>query len=126
MYQFHEDNIETATLEWLEALGYDTENGPDIAFDGAYPERESYADVVLDDRLEEALTQINPNASQTTIERAIQKIEMVESPHLIINNRNFQTYVTDGIDIEYRTDDGRNQLKNYGYSILIIQQIITF
>src|SRR5699024_7444123 len=111
MYQFHEDNLETATLEWLEELGYDTENGPDIAFDGAYPERESYADVVLDDRLEEALTQINPNASQTTIERAIQKIEMVESPHLIINNRNFQTYVTDGIDIEYRTDDGRNSVE---------------
>ena len=108
MYQFHEDDLEQATLEWLEELDYETLHGPDIAVDGEYPERESYQEVVLHDRLEEALRKINPSASSSSIERAIQLVTMIESPSLIVNNRNFQKFVTDGIDVEYRTDDGRN------------------
>lgn len=108
MYQFHEDDLEQATLEWLEELGYETLHGPDIAVDGEYPERESYQEVVLHDRLEEALRKINPSATSSSIERAIQLVTMIESPSLIVNNRNFQKFVTDGIDVEYRTDDGRN------------------
>src|SRR5699024_5776338 len=108
MYQFHEDDLEQATLEWLEELGYETLHGPDIAVDGEYPERESYQEVVLHDRLEEALRKINPSASSSSIERAIQLVTMIESPSLIVNNRNFQKFVTDGIDVEYRTEDGRN------------------
>ena len=108
MYKFHEDDLEQATLEWLEELGYETLHGPDIAVDGEYPERESYQEVVLHDRLEEALRKINPLASSSSIERAIQLVTMIESPSLIVNNRNFQKFVTDGIDVEYRTDDGRN------------------
>lgn len=108
MYQFHEDDLEQATLEWLEELGYETLHGPDIAVDGEYPERESYQEVVLYDRLEEALRKINRSASSSSVERAIQLVTMIESPSLIVNNRNFQKFVTDGIDVEYRTDDGRN------------------
>lgn len=108
MYQFHEDDLEQATLEWLEELGYETLHGPDIAVDGEYPERESYQEVVLHDRLEEALRKINPSASSSSIERAVQLVTMIESPSLIVNNRNFQKYVTDGVDVEYRTEDGRN------------------
>lgn len=108
MYQFHEDDLEELTLEWLEELGYETLHGPDIAVDGEYPERSSYQEVILVDRLEEALCKINPQASSNIINRAIQSIEAVNSPSVVINNRNFQKYVTDGIDIEYRTDDGRN------------------
>jgi len=111
MYQFHEDDLEQATLEWLSELGYQTKFGPDIAVDGDYPERDSYVDVVLSERLEEALHRINPTASQTSIERAIQLVTMIQSPNLIINNRNFQKYVTDGIDVEYRTADDRNTIE---------------
>src|SRR5690625_5269779 len=108
MYQFHEDDLEQATLEWFEELGYETLHGPDIAVDGEHPERESYQEVVLHDRLEEALRKINPSASSSSIERAIQLVTMIESPSLIVNNRNFQKFVIDGIDVEYRTDDDRN------------------
>ncbi len=111
MYQFLEDDLETATLEWLSDLGYETLHGPDIAEDGEYPERNSYAEVVLHNRLEEALRKINPHASTSSIERAIQLVTMIQSPNLIINNRNFQKYVTDGIDVEYRTADGRNAVE---------------
>src|SRR5690625_1939351 len=111
MYQFHEGDLEQATLEWLSELGYQTKFGTDIAVDGDYPERDSYVDVVLSELLEEALHRINPTASQTSIERAIQLVTMIQSPNLIINNRNFQKYVTDGIDVEYRTADDRNTIE---------------
>ena len=108
MYQFREDDLEQAALEWLENLGYEIENGPNIAVDGDSPERTSYSDVVLEGRLEEALKEINPDASMETVLRAIQLVTMVQSPSLIVNNRLFQKYVTDGIDVEVRKENGRN------------------
>lgn len=111
MYQFHEDELEQASLEWLENLGYEIKNGPEIANDGDYPERNHYADVVLNGRLENALQQINPKASATTIKRAVQQVTMVQSPNLIVSNQVFQKYVTDGIDVEVRTEDGRNTVE---------------
>lgn len=108
MYQFNEDDLEQAALEWLGNLGYEIENGPNIALDGDSPERNSYADVVLNGRLEEALMQINPDASMETVLRAVQLVTMVQSPNLVVNNRLFQKYVTDGIDVEVRKENGRN------------------
>ncbi|MEK4715762.1 type I restriction endonuclease subunit R [Sporosarcina sp. FSL K6-5500] len=111
MYQFHEDDLEQAALEWLGNLGYEITNGPTIAVDGESPERDSYADVVLNGRLEAALMRINPHASIETIFRAVQLVTMVQSPNLLINNQIFQKYVTDGVDVEVRTNDGRNTVE---------------
>ncbi|GEK32110.1 DEAD/DEAH box helicase [Kurthia zopfii] len=111
MYQFHEDELEQASLEWLESLGYEIKNGPEIAADGDYPERDHYADVVLNERLGSALQRINPKATVTTIQRAVQQVTMVQSPNLIVSNQVFQKYVTDGIDVEVRTEDGRNTVE---------------
>ncbi|WP_149426720.1 type I restriction endonuclease subunit R [Exiguobacterium acetylicum] len=111
MYQFHEDDLEKATLEWLENLGYDKAHGPNIAVDGESPERKSYIDVVLRTRLEDALRRINPSASTDTIARAIQLVTMVQSPNLIVNNQIFQNYVTEGVDVEVRKEDGRNAVE---------------
>lgn len=111
MYQFHEDDLEQAALEWLANLGYEIKGGSTIAADGEYPERNHYADVVLNNRLEDALNRINPQASMETIGRAVQLITMVQSPNLVINNRTFQQFVTDGIDVEVRTSDGRNTVE---------------
>lgn len=111
MYQFHEDDLEQAALEWLDNLGYEITNGPTIAVDGESPERDSYADVVLNGRLEAALIRINPHASNETISRAVQLVTMVQSPNLLVNNQIFQKYVTDGIDVEVRTKDGRNTVE---------------
>ena len=42
-------------------LGYSISFGPDIAPDGEYPERQSYKEVVLINRLKIAIAKINPN-----------------------------------------------------------------
>ncbi len=40
MFKYNESELEIATLEWLmKELGYDIMEGPDLAPDGEFPER---------------------------------------------------------------------------------------
>lgn len=102
---FCESHLEEATLEWFEELGYEIVFGPDIAPDGEYPEREDYSDVILNDRLKEALTRINPRMPNDAIEDAFRQITIPQSPSLIMNNKAFQKMITDGIDVQVKQTD---------------------
>ena len=108
MFKYNESELEVATLEWLEELGYDIIEGPNIAPDGESPERESFQDVVLVDRLRDALCRINPTLDVKVIEEAIQKIIANASPNLILNNQQFHKLATDGIEIQVQGTDGYN------------------
>ncbi|MEX0641899.1 MAG: type I restriction endonuclease, partial [Pirellulales bacterium] len=55
-----ETQAELGILEVIRGLGYDYAPGPEIAPEGERPERASYSDVVLVDRLRRALERINP------------------------------------------------------------------
>ncbi len=103
---FCESHLEEATLEWFEELGYEVVFAPDIAPDGDYPEREDYSDVILAERLKEALTIINPGFPRETIEDAFRQITIPQSPSLIMNNKAFQKMITDGIDVQVKQTDG--------------------
>ena len=70
---FNESEVELSAIEWLEELGYDYAFGPDIS-EGSYKERESYQDVILKDRLLDALLTLNKNLSKSIIEDAIREI----------------------------------------------------
>lgn len=102
---FCESHLEEATLEWFEELGYEIVFGPDIAPDGEYPEREDYSDVILNDRLKEALTRINQRMPSDAIEDAFRQITIPQSPSLIMNNKAFQKMITDGIDVQVKQAD---------------------
>ena len=106
MGRFTESVVEDAALEWLEGMGYSVAHGPDIAHDGDSPERRSYDQVVLIQRLQSALTNINPTIPPEAIEDAVKKVTTTESPTLIQNNERFHQLLTDGVDVEYRRDDG--------------------
>lgn len=108
MFKYNESDLEIATLEWLEALGYDIIEGPTISPNGGSPERSSFQDIVLVDRLRSTLQKINPTLSLITIEEAIQKIIANASPNLILNNRQFHQLATDGIEIQVQGTDGYN------------------
>ncbi|MEA3351565.1 MAG: type I restriction endonuclease, partial [Chloroflexota bacterium] len=104
-----ESVVEETALAWFESLGYVTAFGPDLAFDGARPERKAkaqYSDVILEDRLLTALEDINPNIPADVIEDAVRKITRTENPSLIENNRRFHRLLTDGVDVSYM-DKGR-------------------
>ena len=49
-----------AALAWLAELGYATANGPNIGPDVNSPERASYGDVLLVERIRTALAKLNP------------------------------------------------------------------
>ncbi|MBL3645520.1 type I restriction endonuclease subunit R [Bacillus sp. RHFB] len=111
MYSFSEDELEHATLDWLEELGYEIANGPDLANDGVSPERSNYGTVYLEVRLIDALSRINKGVKIADIEEAIRKITVPQLPNLLMNNRSFHRLITDGVDVEVREEDGRNTTK---------------
>jgi type I restriction enzyme R subunit len=73
---FTEDVVEVATLTWLRALGYATLYDPNIAAGQADAERDdlSYSDVLLEDRLREALVRLNPNLPAEALQDAYRKL----------------------------------------------------
>ncbi|QSX05590.1 type I restriction endonuclease subunit R [Sedimentibacter sp. zth1] len=102
---FCESHLEEATLEWFEELGYEVIFAPDIAPEGEYPEREDYSDVVLAERLRDALSRINPKMPSNAIEEAFRKITIPQSPSFLMNNKAFQHMITDGIDVQVKQND---------------------
>lgn len=107
-----ENEIEEIALGYLRSLGYGYVLGTDISPDGDHPER-TYSDVVLTTRLRDAIDLINPTISQDAKEDALKKVLRTDSPNLLINNETFHKYLTDGIDVEVRTDSGIRGEKVY-------------
>ncbi|MCK4394627.1 type I restriction endonuclease subunit R, partial [Candidatus Bipolaricaulota bacterium] len=101
-----ESHVEEAALEWFEELNWSVLHGPDIAFDGPTPERPSYSDVILRDRLEGAIDSLNPDLRTAAKEEALRKVLHVDSPSLILRNRAFHKMLTDGVTVEI-AEDGR-------------------
>jgi type I restriction enzyme R subunit len=101
-----ESEVEVAALDILSELGYETLYGPDIAPDGGKPQRQNWSDVVLLERLKDAVDRLNPSVPKEAREEAIRKVLRSESPKLLINNHNFHRMLVNGVDIEYRRKDG--------------------
>src|SRR3989344_2911090 len=110
MTKYTETDLELATLEWLEELGYSVIGGPEIAPppDGERPERKSYSDVVLEGRLRTAINKFNPNIPEDAKEESLKRILQVSftTPSLVLNNKIFHSYLRDGVDVEYMRSDG--------------------
>ncbi|HEX8333161.1 MAG TPA: HsdR family type I site-specific deoxyribonuclease, partial [Segetibacter sp.] len=100
-----EDEIEQLTLEILrDDLGFETFFGPQLA-EGDNAER-TYSEVVLIQRLKEAIDTINPSIPIDAREEAYKKVLRTVSPDLLQNNEAFHVLLTDGIDVKFRTDSG--------------------
>jgi type I site-specific restriction-modification system R (restriction) subunit len=69
-----EDQLEREALSWLQDVGYTHLYGPDIAHDGATPERASYLQVLLPFRLREAIRRLNPGVPSAAREDAFKQI----------------------------------------------------
>jgi len=112
MNSITENEIEEIALSYLESLGYSYLLGTDISPDGEHPERQ-YNEVVLVTRLRDAIDKLNPNISQDAKEDALKKVLRTDSPNLLINNETFHRYLTDGVDVEVRTENGIRGEKVY-------------
>ncbi len=113
MTAFTESEVEEAALTWLESIGWRIAHGPDISPGGdtltlalSRRERENYSEVVLAQRLRDALARLNPDLPAGALEDAFRKLTRPEGAELIQRNRALHRLLVDGVTVEYRTADG--------------------
>ncbi len=106
MTKITEDAVEIVAIELLEEQGYSYTYGPTIAPDGENPERDSYSEVVLKDRFKRAVYNLNSSIPDDAKEQALRQVLNLPSQNLIENNEAFHKMLTDGIEVEFMTDDG--------------------
>lgn len=113
MYNFAEAELEKAALDWFNELGYEKAFGPDLSPESKCPERTKYSDVILEERLMEALQRINKDIPTEGLEEAFRKIKIPQNPSLIVNNKEFHRMITDGIDVTIRKNGSSVTKKVY-------------
>ncbi|MBI9071397.1 MAG: type I restriction endonuclease subunit R [Melioribacteraceae bacterium] len=104
MTKITENDIELLAIEYLQKQGYNYVCGYDIAPDSENPERDSFEDVLLIDRLRSAINRINPTIPTDARDDALKQIQRLSSPELIVNNETFHRMLTEGIKVTYQNN----------------------
>ena len=103
MERITESAIEKFSIELLEKQGCQYIYAPSIAPDSETPERQSFEDVLLMERLQTAVGRINPAIPTDIREDAIKQILRLNPPELIANNEAFHRMLTEGIKVTYQS-----------------------
>ena len=104
--RFTESTVEQAALGWLEAISWRVAHGPDIAPDMPAAERRDYSEVVLSQRLRDALARLNCDLPSEALEDAFRRLTRPEGADLIHRNRAVHRLLVDGVTVEYREAGG--------------------
>ena len=100
-----ESAIEAFAIKLLERLGYTYLHGPSIAPDSDNPERGSYADVLLQGRLSQAVRRINHRLPRDVVETALKDVQRATaSPDLLAGNEAFHRLLTEGVPVNLQKD----------------------
>ena len=97
---------ERQVLEWLGGIGWTHVFGPEIAPNGSRPERETFKDVILGARLEDALARINPTLTRDVVRRVRQRIESPGETDPFKANALIHKWFRDGIQEQVRHLNG--------------------
>jgi type I restriction enzyme R subunit len=103
---FAESTVECAALAWLSELGWQVKHSSEIAPDGLFAERQDYGQVVLNQRLRDALARLNPDLPPEALQDAFRKLLNPPGATLEQRNRAFHRMLVDGVAVEYRRPDG--------------------
>ena len=101
-----EADVETTALSWLSSLGWQVAYGPDIAPDTPGAERTDFTQVVLEERLREALLNLNPELSSSALEAGLQSLIDPQGPTLEARNRSFHSMLVNGVTVPIKRPDG--------------------
>ena len=101
MNKITEDEVEQVAIELLEEQGYFY-----LAPEEWEVELGDLSNVLLRDRLKAAIDKLNPTIPQEAKEQALRVVSNLPSQNLVENNEAFHRMLTDGIDVEYMSDDG--------------------
>jgi len=105
-------------LVWFEVNGYTVLLDSDVAPGKAKSERSSYGEVILRDRLAQALKRINPNVPSMAIKEAIKKLNSIPGDTPQSKNTNFRNFLLNGMNVSYQLGKYKlyNELKLVDYS----------
>ena len=106
MVSITESTVESAALSWLYNLGWRTAHGPDIAPGTPDAERTDYGDVILAQRLRDALARLNPDLPPDALDDAFRRLSHLQGTSLPARNRAFHRMTVDGVTVEYRDAGG--------------------
>ena len=106
MGSFTESTVEQAALAWLESVGWSVRHGAEIAPGELAAERSDYGQVVLAQRLRDALGRLNRGLPAVALDDAFRKLTRPEGAELSARNRAVHRLLVDGVTVEYRTPDG--------------------
>ena len=106
MAYLSEAAVEQIVLDRLSALGYLVSSDAEIGPDGKAPEREAYADVILQKRLIAAIEKLNPAIPPEARSDALRKVMATDRPLLVEENRRLHKLIVEGVDVEFYSEDG--------------------
>ena len=101
-----EFDVEQSALAWLKSLGWNIAHGPNIAPDTPGAERTDYGQMVLEQRLRDALARLNPELPTDALTDIFRMLAHPEGPTLETRNWAFHRMLVDGVTVEYRPSDG--------------------
>jgi type I restriction enzyme R subunit len=101
-----ESIVEQAALAWLESVGWAIRRGVEIAPGEPRAERDDYGQVMLSQRLRDALARLNPDLPADALEDAFRRLTRPEGADLIHTNRAVHRLLVDGVTVEYRSPEG--------------------
>ncbi len=99
-----ENQIETFAIGLLQRQGYTWLYAPDIAPDSENPERDTFEQVLLPGRLQNAVRRINYRIPGEARDEAIREVRRIASPDLIAGNETFHRFLTEGVPVSRRVD----------------------
>jgi type I restriction enzyme, R subunit len=99
-----EDQLEQEALGWLADVGYQHRYGPELAPDGSTPERSDYRQVLLIERLRQAVAALNPNVPQAARDDAVEQVVGLGTPVQLAANRQFHRLLVTGVPVQYQRD----------------------
>jgi type I restriction enzyme R subunit len=111
MNNYNEDAYEQQCISWFKNIGWSWAHGPEIAHDGTNPERTSHKDVLLVERLEEAVSRINPGTPEDAVRKVRQMLQSPGETDVLKANQRIQSWMTEGMPVKVREDSGEEITK---------------
>lgn len=87
-------------LSRLRALRYATLHGEEIAPGEPNAERDDFGELILAERLRDALWPLNLRLPDEACEEAFRKVSLLDSPSVVENNRASHKMLIDGVPVQ--------------------------
>jgi len=97
-----ENIIEQSAIEILQLQGWEYVYGKEISPEGLFCERDNFSQIVLANRLRNAIAKINPDLPIDAQESAVQKVLRIASPDPLHNNEEFHQLLVEKVKVPYQ------------------------